>query len=29
MHFSTYQPQFQLKEHYCTDIPQEGNTFLA
>ena len=29
MHFSTYQPQFQLKEHYCTDIPKEGNTFLV
>jgi len=29
VHFSTYQPQFQLKEHYCTDIPKEGNTFLV
>jgi hypothetical protein len=29
VHFSTYQPQFQLKEHYCTDIPKEGTTFLV
>ena len=29
VHFSTYQPQYQLKEHYCTDIPKEGDTFLV
>jgi hypothetical protein len=29
VHFSTYQPQYGLKEQYCTDIPQEGDTFLV
>ena len=29
VHFSTYQPQYELKEQYCTDIPQEGDTFLV
>jgi hypothetical protein len=29
VHFSSYQPQYQLKEHYCTDIPKEGDTFLV
>lgn len=29
VHFNAYQPQYQLKGQYCTDIPQEGNTFLV
>ncbi|HSF66950.1 MAG TPA: hypothetical protein VLA67_05915 [Nitrospiraceae bacterium] len=29
VHFSTYQPQYELKEQYCTDIPKEGDTFLV
>jgi hypothetical protein len=29
VHFSAYQPQFELKEQYCTEIPQEGDTFLV
>jgi hypothetical protein len=29
VHFSTYQPQYDLKQQYCTDIPQEGDTFLV
>jgi hypothetical protein len=29
VHFNAYQPQYQLKDQYCTDIPQEGNTFLV
>ncbi|NWF74353.1 MAG: hypothetical protein HXY51_15125 [Nitrospirae bacterium] len=29
VHFSAYQPQFGLKEQYCTEIPQEGDTFLV
>ena len=29
VHFSTYQPQYELNEQYCTDIPQEGDTFLV
>ena len=29
VHFSTYQPQYELKDQYCTDIPQEGDTFLV
>jgi len=29
VHFSAYQPQYELKEQYCTDIPQEGDTFLV
>ncbi len=29
VHFNAYQPQYQLKDQYCTDIPQEGETFLV
>ncbi len=29
VHFSAYQPQYQLKDQYCTDIPKEGDTFLV
>jgi hypothetical protein len=29
VHFSTYQPQYQLKAQYCTDIPKTGETFLV
>ncbi len=29
VHFNAYQPQYQLKDHYCTDIPQAGDTFLV
>jgi hypothetical protein len=29
VHFSAYQPQYQLRDQYCTDIPQEGETFLV
>ncbi|TKB74105.1 MAG: hypothetical protein E8D46_09585 [Nitrospira sp.] len=29
VHFNAYQPQYQLKEQYCTDIPKEGETFLV
>ena len=29
IHFNAYQPQYQLKDQYCTDIPQEGETFLV
>src|SRR5262245_39146257 len=29
IHFSAYQPQHQLKDEYCTDIPKEGDTFLV
>ena len=29
VHFSAYQPQFELKNQYCTEIPQEGDTFLV
>jgi hypothetical protein len=29
VHFSTYQPQYELNGQYCTDIPQEGDTFLV
>jgi hypothetical protein len=29
VHFNAYQPQYELKEHYCTDIPREGDTFLV
>lgn len=29
VHFSAYQPQYELKDQYCTDIPKEGNTFLV
>ena len=29
VHFSAYQPQYGLKDQYCTEIPQEGDTFLV
>ena len=29
VHFSAYQPQYHLKDQYCTDIPKEGDTFLV
>ncbi len=29
VHFSAYQPQYELKEQYCTEIPQEGDTYLV
>ncbi len=29
VHFNAYQPQYELKHQYCTDIPQEGETFLV
>ena len=29
VHFSAYQPQYELKDQYCTDIPQDGDTFLV
>ncbi len=29
VHFNAYQPQYQLKEQYCTDIPHTGETFLV
>ena len=29
VHFSAYQPQYELKDQYCTDIPQAGDTFLV
>jgi hypothetical protein len=29
VHFNAYQPQYQLKDQYCTDIPQSGDTFLV
>jgi hypothetical protein len=29
VHFNAYQPQYQLKDQYCTDIPREGDTFLV
>jgi hypothetical protein len=29
VHFNAYQPQYQLKDQYCTDIPQEGDTVLV
>ena len=29
VHFSAYQPQYDLKDQYCTDIPKEGDTFLV
>jgi hypothetical protein len=29
VHFSAYQPQYQLRAQYCTDIPQEGDTFVV
>ena len=29
VHFNAYQPQYQLRDQYCTDIPKEGDTFLV
>lgn len=29
IHFNAYQPQYQLKDQYCTDIPQSGDIFLV
>ena len=29
VHFSAYQPQYELKGQYCTDIPKEGDTFIV
>ena len=29
VHFSAYQPQYETKDQYCTEIPQEGDTFLV
>jgi hypothetical protein len=29
VHFSTYQPQYELKAQYCTEIPKTGETFLV
>ena len=29
VHFSAYQPQYEIKDQYCTEIPQEGETFLV
>jgi len=29
VHFNAYQPQYELKAQYCTDIPMEGETFLV
>ena len=29
VHFSAYQPQFEPKAQYCTDIPDVGDTFLV
>ena len=29
VHFSAYQPQHELRDQYCTDIPKEGETFLV
>ena len=29
VHFSAYQPQFEPKAQYCTDIPGAGDTFLV
>jgi hypothetical protein len=29
IHFNAYQPQYQVKEQYCTDIPHTGETFLV
>ena len=29
VHFNAYQPQYELKGQYCTDIPQAGDTFLV
>jgi hypothetical protein len=29
VHFNAYQPQYELKAQYCTDIPKTGKTFLV
>ena len=29
VHFSAYQPQYELKDQYCTEIPQNGDPFLV
>lgn len=29
VHFTTYQPQYAPNGQFCTDIPQEGDTFLV
>jgi hypothetical protein len=29
VHFTAYQPQYQLRDRYCTNIPKEGNTILV
>ena len=29
VHFSAYQPQYEITNQYCTEIPQEGDTFLV
>ena len=29
VHFSAYQPKYEVKDQYCTDIPKEGDTFLV
>ena len=29
IHFSAYQPQYELKDQYCTEIPKEGDTYLV
>ena len=29
VHLSSYQPQYELKAQYCTDIPKTGETFLV
>lgn len=29
VHFNAYQPQYELRGQYCTDIPQPGDTFLV
>ncbi|MGH7147679.1 MAG: hypothetical protein ACREIJ_07255, partial [Nitrospiraceae bacterium] len=29
VHFNAYQPQYELKDQYCTEIPEEGDTFLV
>ena len=29
VHFNAYQPQYEVKGQYCTEIPEEGDTFLV
>jgi len=29
VHFSAYQPQYELKAQYCTEIPKIGETFVV